>query len=522
MDSKPNYAVIAGVLVVLALVLAWGHGRLPDIPPHPPSPAPDLSGSELAEALAPLLPEHPGHSGIVPVTTGMDAFAVRATLAEAASHTLDVQYYIWRNDLSGMLLLDALRRAADRGVHVRLLLDDVGTAGMDELLAAMDAHPRIEVRLFNPFVRRQVRWLELLTDFPRLNRRMHNKSFTADRAATIVGGRNVGDEYFGASSDLDFIDIDVLAAGPVVEEVAQDFDRYWDSRSSYPISLLVEPPGADAVVEIDAQFERRVHDPRAQTYLQAVKQSAPVRRLLKRELDFEWTTVKVLSDDPAKVRAEAGAGDMLPVQLLDHLGTPRQELHIISSYFVPTPAGVALLGSLAREGVDVGVLTNSLAATDVAAVHAGYARYREALLREGVNLYELKSSLDGPRAGGISVVGSGRGGSGASSSASLHAKIFVVDGRRLFVGSFNFDPRSARLNTEMGLVIDSPALASRVSQRFASGWRQEAWRVTLDEAGEVRWYDAEENREFSSEPGAPAWLRGVVGLMTLLPIDPLL
>lgn len=199
----------------------------------------DTGATRLGQAISPLVEAHPGMSGIFPLADARDAFAARALLARAAERTLDLQYYIWHADMSGTLLFNAIRDAADRGVRVRLLLDDHGTSGVDTELAALDAHPDIEIRLFNPFVIRKPRAINYLTDFFRLNRRMHNKSFTADNQATIIGGRNTGDEYFGASDGLLYVDLDVMAVGPVVSEVSKDFDRYWASESSYPVERLL-------------------------------------------------------------------------------------------------------------------------------------------------------------------------------------------------------------------------------------------------------------------------------------------
>jgi putative cardiolipin synthase len=254
----------------------------------------------LAAACVPLTHEHPGLSGIVPLRDGHDAFAARVLLADAANETLDVQYYIWHNDLSGMLLVDALRRAADRGVRVRLLLDDNNTTGLDEILAVLDAHERIEVRLFNPFRRRRIRWLDYLTDFARLNRRMHNKSFTADNQVTIVGGRNVGDEYFGAGHDVLFMDLDVLAVGPVVSDVSRDFDRYWQSASAFPVSTILPSASPESARSITDSIERATRSPEAAAFVRAVEQQQFLRDLVEQRVLFDWAPTQMVSDDPAK------------------------------------------------------------------------------------------------------------------------------------------------------------------------------------------------------------------------------
>lgn len=265
----------------------------------------DTDATRLGRAISPRVAAHPGQSGIYPLLDSRDAFAVRVLLARAAERSLDVQYYIWHQDLSGTLLFAALREAADRGVRVRLLLDDNNTAGLDPTLAALDAHPNIEVRLFNPFVIRRPRWIGYLTDFARLNRRMHNKSFTADNPATIVGGRNVGDEYFDATEGLVFVDLDVLAVGPVVSEVSNDFDRYWASESSYPVDRLLPAADAAQVEELASMAAQIEGDPAAATSMQALRSSPFVRDLIEGRLKLEWAATRMVSDPPRQ-RARAG------------------------------------------------------------------------------------------------------------------------------------------------------------------------------------------------------------------------
>jgi putative cardiolipin synthase len=395
-------------------------------------------------------------------------------------------------------------------VRVRLLLDDNGVAGLDRTLAALDAHPGIEVRLFNPFAIRGARWLGYLTDFSRLNRRMHNKSFTADSQVTIVGGRNVGDEYFGAGEGTLFVDLDVLAVGPVAQEVSRDFDRYWASGSSYPVARMLAPASAVPVFSVDAG--------QAAAYRDSVRDTPFVRQLLEGSLPLEWAPVRLVSDDPAKGLGQADPGMLLPGRLEEVLGRPHSELDLVSAYFVPAEAGTALFVSMARRGVEVYVLTNSLAATDVAGVHAGYAKRRKALLEAGVRIFELKASSTQSRRGSDLVSRSG------SSAASLHAKTFVLDRSRVFIGSFNFDPRSAHLNTEMGLVIDSPSLAQRVAGMFRTGMPQRCYEVRLGPDGALYWIErnGSEMQRHDTEPGTTAWKRAAVRFLSMLPIDWLL
>jgi putative cardiolipin synthase len=387
------------------------------------------------------------------------------------------------------------------------LLDDNNTGGMDPVLMALDAHPSIEVRVFNPLMHRQARVLDYLSDFSRTNRRMHNKSFTVDNQATVVGGRNVGNEYFGAGDGVMFADLDVMAFGAVVGAVSNDFDRYWSSASTYPLSSIV----TDNAERTDIGTTP-ASDEATQSYLKALAHSDLVQRLRSGNLLLEWAATRLVSDDPAKGLGQAAPAQTLLGQLNQVMEGAKKELTIVSPYFVPTQKGTEHLAGLARSGVPVTILTNALSATDVAAVHAGYAKYRKDLLRAGVRLYELKPSA--------TVMATGHGGLTGSSGASLHAKTFEVDGRHLFVGSFNMDPRSAALNTEMGLLIDSPELAQRLPTAVASHGTATSYAVTLD-GDDLRWTTQEGGQRvtFEQEPNA-SWLRRAsVRVLSWLPIE---
>ncbi len=518
-------------VLTLSTVLLAGCVGLPPLEGRSVSSALENSaGTRLGKALAPQLAAHPGLSGIYPLALAPDAFAARALLARAAERTLDVQYYIWRKDKTGTLLFEALLAAAERGVRVRLLLDDNNTAGLDATLAALDTHPNIEVRLFNPFALRSPRLLGYLTDFARLNRRMHNKSFTADNQVTIVGGRNIGDEYFGAADDFLFADLDVMAVGPVVQEVSADFDRYWSSASAYPADRLL-PPADPHTLPALAQAARSLEqDPAAKAYMEAVRNSVFAGELTQGRLPLDWAAARVVSDDPAKGLGLAAPDALLPQKLKRILGEPQGRVDLVSPYFVPTAAGVASFNALAARGVRVRVLTNSLEATDVAAVHAGYAKRRRALLEGGIVLYELRrlsTSVDpgGGQAQQAEAAGHAvRAGHLGSSASSLHAKTFAVDGQRVFVGSFNFDPRSANLNTEMGVVVDSPELGGQIEATFDRRVAADSYEVRLDGQGGVYWIERRGGQilRHDVEPGTTFLQRAAVWFLSLLPIEWLL
>lgn len=473
--------------------------------------------SPLGQVLTEQALAHPEQSGILPLPGARDAFASRILLARAAQQTLDVQYYIWHHDITGTLLLQALLQAAERGVRVRLLLDDNGISGMDDLLAALDSHPHIEVRLFNPFSLRKAKALGYLTHFSRANRRMHNKSFTADNQATIIGGRNIGDEYFGATEGVLFADLDVLAAGAVVPQVSSDFDRYWASDSAYPIARILPKRTPRDLPALTRAANHAEQAPGAEKYLQALRESTFIDDLLAGRLALQWSDVRMVSDDPRKGLGLAAKEELLLFRLGQILGTPQTDVELVSPYFVPTAAGVEAFSRLAANGVKIRVLTNALEATDVAAVHAGYGKRRKALLEAGIVLYEMRRQADS---------GQPRESAGpfGSSGSSLHAKTFSVDRQRIFVGSFNFDPRSANLNTELGFVIENPTLASTVETAFDEAIPANAYAVHLDEKGQLYWLErqGEQLIRHDSEPGAGPLKRFGVRLLEYLPIEWLL
>lgn len=510
--------ILRTVALCLILSSVAGCAALPSLQDRPHSTVDlDAGATRLGRVLSAGSVAHPGKSGVHALADGRNAFAARALLAQAAERTLDVQYYTWHKDMTGTLLFAALREAGDRGVRVRLLLDDQGTSGLDGLLSALDAHPAIEVRLFNPFAVRNMRLLAYVSDFSRANRRMHNKSFIMDSQVAIVGGRNVGDAYFGATDDVLFADLDVMAVGPVVRDVARDFDRYWNSHSSYPVGGLLPIVGALELEELSAAALRIEASAPALAYVRAWRASSFADELLDGRLVFEWALTRLVSDDPAKGLGLAEPRTLVINKLKKRMGEPVSELNLVSPYFVPTDAGVDALVELVRNGVKVKLLTNSLEATDVAAVHAGYAKHRASLLEAGVRLYEFRRQTQASARRRIL-------GLKGSSASSLHSKTFSVDRARVFVGSFNFDPRSARLNTEMGFVIESPALAARIFAAFNERMPEEAYEVRLGPNRQLYWLERRGKAvlRHDVEPGTSLQERSAVLIMSILPIEWLL
>jgi len=469
----------------------------------------------LARALAPALRAHPGLSGFYPLHEGAEAFAARIALARAAQQSLDLQYYIFHADQTGIGLLAELLAAADRGVRVRLLLDDIHLGGQDDVLAAIDSHPNVEIRIFNPFARRGMRMLDFALDYGRVNRRMHNKSMTADGQATIVGGRNIGDEYFAAHSAVDFSDLDVLAAGPVVAKVAAVFDDYWNGAAAYPIASLAAAPPPGRLETIRAQAGASVAVLRDSAYARNLLETSLAQQIARGRLDAYWGKADVIADGAGKVLQPPDDGSTHALAAFTQfLEQAQSELLLVSPYFVPRREGVEWLGGLARRGIRVRILTNSFAATDVGAVHAGYAPHRKALLEAGVELYELKPTV-------AVAAADDRKALGGSSRASLHAKTYMVDRRRLFIGSLNLDPRSLRLNSEMGVIMESADLCARFGDAFDLQILDIAWQVTLLEDGKLAWTtrDHGEVVQLQREPGMGLLQSIGQTLLRILPVE---
>ncbi len=416
-------------------------------------------------------------SGIRLLASGDEALASLIALADRAQRTLDIQYYIIHQDQSAGILLHHLRAAADRGVRVRVLVDDLNTSGEDRRFMHLGEHANVEVRVFNPFAGgRSALWTRMLasvSEIPRINHRMHNKLFVADNALAITGGRNIGDEYFTRDPKYNFIDLDVVAAGAIVPQLSQSFDAFWNSKFAYPIASVAAPMAADTAWPASA-----------------VSTAPADPHWLAGELDagrmhLTWVPAAVLADRPGKIANENAPDE--EITIANNLATlmlgAKHELNVISPYFVPGKDGVALFAKLEGQGVHIRILTNSLASTDSPLVHNGYSRYRVALLKLGVELLEVRPKLGMKRA---------RFHPFRSSNASLHAKALVIDQRTVFIGSMNMDARSARTNSELGLVMRSAEIARQVTSLLDDISADGSYRLQLvDQGGKIEWSSGE-------------------------------
>lgn len=440
-------------------------------------------------------------------------------LIEAAEFTIDAQYYIWHDDVTGRVLHNRLLAAADRGVRVRLLLDDLDTAGKDEILRHIDAHPNIEIRLFNPFANREMRAGDFVADTRRINHRMHNKTLTVDGLATIFGGRNIGDEYFAANRELGFGDLDALGFGPVAGEVSAQFDLYWNSEMAYPLSSFDWGESLDVAAtrafreQSDAHFKEAGNS----EYAEVLRQFISARARDISELKLVWSNWLLVYDQPDKLHREEVAEEThLAPRLLQGMENTERDLIIVSPYFVPGDKFTAYLGALVESGVRVRILTNSLKANDVSLVHAGYMRYRKELVEHGVELYAYRADAETLTRAKRHEEGRDEKRIGAS-RASLHAKFFVFDSEYLFIGSFNLDPRSVRLNTELGAYYASPVEAGNLSDKFDARARKLAYRVILDDDGNLAWATVEDGLELriEKEPDTTAWERLGIWILSI-------
>lgn len=521
----------ARMLVCVVLLFATGCAKLPqDIQRTSSFALIDTQQTRLATTFASKAAQHANESGLRPMLSGIDAFAARLTLVDLAEKSIDVQYYIWDPDDTGKLLAERLLAAANRGVRVRALLDDFGFVENDQRLLALDSHPNIEVRLFNPIASRDNLMLGMLSDFNRATRRMHNKSFNVDNQVAIVGGRNIGDGYFEAGTGLDMADLDVLAIGSVVPQVSESFDLYWNSAAAIPItSLSTKPVPADALA---GSLSRLSDHARSMSQSQSGRwfaESTIIGQIKSGDVTFFWGRAELMYDHPNKV---AELSNDPKVRLLPRVaeltGDLKSELLIVSPYFVPGKAGVEFFQKLRERGVRVMILTNSLASTDTVPAYAAYSKYRKDLLKCGVELYEFKPSA------ARRPTQEAKGGEepshklGSSSRASLHAKTFTFDRRSIFIGSLNLDPRSAHLNTEVGVVFQSPELAGEFSRGLEARLKEIAWRIEAVPQKflifvdvKLNWLTTENGLEvrLMEEPGQTFWNQLKANMVRALPIE---
>ena len=453
-------------------------------------------------------------SAYYPLNNGYDAFLSRIAIIEMAERTIDVQYYLFENDLIGQVMLDRLLAAADRGVRIRLLVDDLSISKDDRFIALANNHENMEIRLFNPVVSRgPLRFMQLIGDFSRINRRMHNKALIVDNKIAVTGGRNIGETYYKASA-TEFIDLDIMQIGKSIPAISRVFDQYWNSPVSFPAEVIINRTiKHDDFVEFRKALQTSYHTEKAKHYREGLKSAPLIRNLKNGSMQWLYGNSKVHSDAPIKVwKPVTEVSIHLTEDIIPFIESAKSELIVFSPYFIPGKEGLSLFRRLREKGVEITVVTNSLASTDVSAVHAGYKRYRKDLLRAGIRLLEVKpTAFDSSK----SFTG--------SKASSLHAKTYIVDRKAMFVGSFNFDPRSARLNTEFGIIYHSAPLVKTAISYLENLTYDYFWELKLID-NDILWFDSLEGIEHNEpvatkDPEAGFFTRIGVAILSVLPIE---
>ena len=517
-------SILAGVLALAACT----HSDLrPDYVRQPSTALPPAPDAPLVVEAHKLSDGHGDDSGLRLLTNSIDALLARLTLADRAKYSIDLQYYIFHGDATGKLVAQHLLAAADRGVRVRILLDDLHEGPRDAVLHALDGHPNIEIRVFNPFYERATgKWdlgKQFIGDFSRLNRRMHNKAYIIDGAAAIVGGRNIGDEYFDASEDVNFRDLDILLIGPVVAEVSHIFDVYWNSGPSMPIEAFKHPDVPPVEIEsVRKALAENASQVRATEYGEGVlTEVAEARAKGIRPHEWAFGPAEFLADDPDKVTPDVDTKELhLAPHVREWLDGAQKRILLISPYFVPGDKGVAYLTEKRAKGIEIAVLTNSLASTDADSVYAAYGTYRPKLLEAGVTLYELKPNAQRSKKQQHLIAST-------QSQSSLHSKLIIVDDDKAFIGSMNLDPRSHNLNTEDGVLVTSAGIAHTLIETFALATDPSVTYQVKLKAGSTKevFWETKENGEtvlFDDAPQTSGWRRFKAGFTRVLPVEGLL
>ncbi|MGI9258348.1 MAG: phospholipase D family protein [Gammaproteobacteria bacterium] len=512
-------ALVAGLLssrigkhVFLAVALAIVSGCATvsfDVPKSESTYLTDTTNTELGQWSAQWVGAHGGASGFYPIAEGTDALAVRLELAKQAQASIDLQYFIMKGDKAGLTLSKALLMAADRGVRVRLLLDDIWTSASDRKLALLNEHPKIEVRLFNPISRSGFTWLNVAFDFRRANRRMHNKSYSVDNAVSIIGGRNIGEEYFELKDGAVFVDFDVLAVGPVVAEISESFDDFWNHSRALPIEHVARPIRNESLASYRATVGQDLLGLYDEVYSGSAGNNV-LQSLQSGRLSLFPASSRVVADSPDKLDAQIGPEHQRLLNDLRELflGAER-ELLIVSPYYVPLDNGVEFVREAVANDINVIVVTNSLASTNHVAVHSGYSKYRRPVIRAGVQLYESRANA------GRALASSAEG----PERMTMHTKLAIVDRRFLVVGSPNMDPRSLEINAEKGLIIDSEPLATAIADGILEMLPEITYRVVETDSGRLEWHgnvDGQHTVE-TSEPLAGRWRRFSAWFLKIVP-----
>lgn len=516
--------------VLLSCSLIVGIPACTTLPKQTPQPIEyafdtETKQTSLAQIILPLREQNPNLTGYHVLYDPLEALAARIHLIDKAEKTLDLQYYIWDNDKIGSLALHSIIKAADRGVKVRLLMDDNNAKKMEGIYLALDQHKNIDVRLYNPYRFRHYRAMDMVLDLKRINRRMHNKSFIADNQIALIGGRNMSNQYYNVSDSYQFSDVDVMLVGSASDEIVHSFDEYWNDDYAFPVKKIVNPRHYSLRFEsLKQQLEQHSQNISVQNYLDLATRSHAFENWLNSSIQFDWVKAEIVSDSPSKIRSKAKKEQHLNFQLLNRLEKPEQSVDIISAYFVPEKKGEKMLSELAQNNIQVRVLTNSFKANDVFLVHAFYGKYRKNLLKDNVELYEFLSvpETENLNANTEEIAEKAKVSLKGLSQSSLHAKLMAIDQKQVFIGSFNFDPRSAYLNTEIGVLLDSPNLARAVHQTMDQNLSKYAYKLVLNANNKINWKIKRQDgsiKTYLKEPKMKWWQKAGVKVISWLPLE---
>lgn len=468
-----------------------------------------LSGSQLQQGLTAYLP----------LDDAFMSIASRIHLIRNAKHSVDLQYYIWQDDFIGHMMLHELLNAADRGVKIRLMIDDQNGTQLDDALKGLAAHPNFEIKLFNPYKYRKFRVIDYVFRLKNINHRMHNKLIVADGVIAVTGGRNISREYFDASESFQFTDLDILFFGQSVKHANEVFIEFWNDDLSYSTDQLLGKSSKQNLKAIRNKYIVNAQQKNAiENKLEFAQQQ--IQENLKQR-PIQWAKAHFVADSPNKILGSAQSSQYIYNQMMDIMGEPQAHLELVSAYFVPTRKGEKYLSNLAQNNINVRILTNSFLANDVALVHAFYAKYRHDLLKNGVKLYEFKPYIEREKRTWYEVMTGNVIPAKGKNASSLHAKFFDIDGM-VFIGSFNFDPRSAFLNTEVGLVIESDELQNQISTSLNQYLPQIAYELKLDSEGNIIWLDHKSDGsviEHTYDPETTKFQRLTMKAVSYLPIE---
>jgi putative cardiolipin synthase len=497
-------------LLICLIILSGGCATLPDGYPKEQSFVIEhTDNTDLGVAVSRWSASNDGLSGFYPLQSGSDAFAARLRMIERAEVSIDAQYFLMKSDLAGHIFSQELLMAADRGVRVRFLLDDIFSTVSHEELFILDAHKNIGVRLYNPIATRGVFYLNFLGDFKRANRRMHNKSFTVDSQITIVGGRNIADEYFDLNTDTEFEDFDVIAIGQVAADVGESFDLFWNSKRSLPLDAIDVQFTTEQLDKVRVELINDFREAHESIYADAMT-NPELTDLLENGKSLHPAVWEVISDAPAKLKAPVAVEKQHLVNRISELKEmARNEIVVITPYFVPLDSGLEFWKSITDQGIRVVLLTNSLASTNHIAVHSGYSKYRKRLIENGIELYEAR----------VDAIENMQDIPSAPDNRTLHTKLIIIDRELVFAGSLNLDPRSIELNTELGISIASADLAEELANEFFAGLAESAYKVTLDEKGKLIWEGVVDGQQVTehSEPSSSRWRRLKAWFLKIVP-----